>query len=265
MKNNLFFIITSFIVLVLAAICIVTISIKPTYSKIEYNEFENLESGLIYFGDLDSDVKKIFKTFDNNFSIKEYIVLNYDIDTLNKLLKENSLSEIKEKGFVFVYNNVPVWSGDKDFDQTLLGEEIDYQLNGTLKSSDIVYKTPSKAEDMVNLIKSKKYTVTVLSKSDCSYCTLYQPVINNIVKKYGVDIYYLEKDKYGETDYNKFKNLDLEVKSECTTSGIATSTKSSLAYPLLLITKNGKTEDCLLGYQSETEVLELLMKYNIIK
>ncbi len=265
MKNNTFIIITSFIVLVLAAICFITMSVKPTYSSISYKEFESLDTGLVYFGDMDSDVKKILKKYDQRYTIKEYVVYDYDVETLNKYLENNKLDSIKEKGYVFINNSIPVWSGDKVFDEKSLNEEIDYQKNGTLKSSDIVYNIPDKAEDLVKLINSKKYTVTVLGKSDCSYCTLYKPVINNIVKTYNVDMYYLEKDKYSENDYKKFANLDLEVKEECTTSGMSTTTKSSLAYPLILITKSGKTVDCLLGYQSESEVLELLMKYNIIK
>ena len=265
MKNNLFIIITSFVVLVLLAICVITISVKPTYSKLTFDEFKNIESGLVYFGDLDSDVKKLLKKYDQSFTIKEYIVLDYNVEDLNTFLKENKLNTIEEKGYVFVNNGVPVWSGDKTFNEKELNEEINYQLNGTLRSSDIVYKIPSKAEDMVNIINSKKYTVTVMSKSDCSYCTLYQPVINNIAKNYNLDIYYLDRDKYSESDYKKFKNLDLEVKEDCTTGGLATTTKSEVQYPLLLITKNGKSVDCILGYRSENEVLELLSKYNIIK
>ncbi len=265
MKNNIFIIITGFIVLVLISICLITVSVKPTYSKIKYEEFEKLESGLVYFGDIDSDVKKVLKDYDRNYSVKEYIVLDYDKDTLNKLLKDYKLNEINEKGYVLVNNSIPVWSGDKTFDEKSLNEEIDYQNNGTLRSSDIVYNIPNKIDDVVNLIKSNKYTVTVLSKTDCSYCTLYQPVINDIVKKYNIDIYYLDKEKFSDSDFKKFKDLDLEIKSECTTSGVATTTKSSLSYPLVLITKKGKSVDCLLGYQSEGEVLELLMKYNIIK
>ena len=265
MKNNLFIIITSFIVLVLAAICIVTVSVKSTYSKVTYDEFEGIDSGLVYFGELDSDVKKLLKKYDQDYTIKEYVVLDYDLDKLNELLKNNNLETIEENGYVFVNDGFPVWSGNKTFNEKELNEEIDYQMNGTLRSSDIVYKIPEKIDDIINLINRKKYTVTVLSKKDCSYCTLYQPVINNIVKNYNVDIYYLDINDYSEEDIKKFKNLDLEVKDECTTSGIATTIKSSIQYPLVLITKNGKSVDCLLGYQSESEVLELLSKYNIIK
>ena len=265
MKNNLFIIITGFIVLVLVSICLVTMSAKPTYSKLSYSEFEKLDTGLVYFGELDSDVKKILKDYDRNYSIKEYIVQEFDKDSLNQLLNDNKLTKIEEQGFVFVNNSVPVWSGDKSFEEKSLNEEINYQLNGTLRKSDIVYNIPTKIDDMVNLINRNKYTVTVLSKSDCSYCTLYQPVINNIVKKYGVDLYYLDMDNFTEKEFDKFKNLDLEIKAECTTTDTATTTKGILSYPLVLITKKGKSVDCLLGYQSESEVLELLSKYNIIK
>ena len=73
------------------------------------------------------------------------------------------------------------------------------------------------------------------------------------------------EEKYTEEDYNKFRNLELDIKASCTTNDISTTTKTFASYPLLLITKNGKSVDCLLGYQSESDVIELLSKYNIIK
>ena len=49
MKNNLFVIITGFIILVLASICLITFSTKPTYSILTYEKFTGIESGILWF------------------------------------------------------------------------------------------------------------------------------------------------------------------------------------------------------------------------
>ena len=61
------------------------------------------------------------------------------------------------------------------------------------------------------------------------------------------------------------KDLKLDIKAECTVDNVAKTTADSLSYPLTMITKKGKTVDCLLGYQSEDKLVDKLEEYNIIK
>lgn len=265
MKNNIFYVISGFFVIVLVFLCLLTATHKEIYKSISYEKFENLKTGFVYFGELDSDVKKTMKKYDQMFTIDEYVVYEYDIEKLNTLLSNNSLNPIDNTGYVFIYNSNPVWSSNKTINDQDLIEELNKQLNGVLKSSEIVYKQNENINSIISLINSKKYTVLVVGKNDCSWCTRYQPVINNIAKDYNVDIHYMDKDKYSESDYNKYKNLNLEIKAECTLDGVSTTTKTFGEYPLTLITKNGKSVDCLMGYESEDSVIELLRKYNIIK
>lgn len=265
MKNNLFYIISGFIVLILVFLCLITTTHKEIYKSISYEKFENLKTGLVYFGELDSEVKKIMKKYDQSFTIDEYVVSDYEIDKLNTLLSNNKVNTIDNTGYVFINDNVPVWSSNKSLDEKDLTEELNKQLNGVLKSSEIVYKQNEKMNDIINLINSKKYTILVVGKEGCSWCTRYQPVINNVVKDYNVDIHYIDKTKYSESDFKKYKDLALEIKAKCTNDGVATTTKTFGDYPLTLITKNGKSVDCLMGYESEETVIELLRKYNIIK
>lgn len=262
--NKIFYIISGFIILVLAAVCIITVSSKPTYSKLNYDKLSTIKNGLVYFGELDSDVTKTLKKYSQSYTIKEYVITEFDQENLNSYLEQYKLDKFEEKGYLYIDNNIPVWSGSKTFDESSLNETLDKFLFGKLKSSEIVYKVPNNIDELIKSINSKKYTVFVLGKSNCSYCTLYQPVINNIVSKYNIDIYYLDRTTYSESDYKKFQNLALEVKEECN-KGVATTTKEFDRYPLTMITKNGKSVDCLLGYENEEDVVALLTKYNIIK
>ena len=262
--NKIFYIISGFVVLILIALCIITTSSKPTYSKLTFDKLSSVKDGLVYLGELDSDVTKTLKKYSGLYTIKEYVIREFDQETLNNYLQENKLDKFETQGYIYIDNSIPVWSSAKALDEKSLTETLDKYLFGKLKASEIVYKTPKTVDEMIKSINSKKYTVFVLGKDGCSYCTLYQPVINNIVNDYNVDIYYFDRTSFSETDYKKFQDLALEVKDTCN-KGVATTTKEFDRYPLTMITKNGKTVDCLLGYKSEEDLVALLSKYNIIK
>ena len=108
------------------------------------------------------------------------------------------------------------------------------------------------------------------------YSELYKPLLLDVIRIEGIDCYRCKWGKCrdccrcecfvkAEEAFKKYKDLALEIKAECTNDGVATTTKTFGDYPLTLITKNGKSVDCLMGYESEETVIELLRKYNIIK
>ena len=68
----------------------------------------------------------------------------------------------------------------------------------------------------------------------------------------------------GGGGYFAYKSFN-KVNVGSTNKNIATTTKEFDRYPLTMITKNGKSVDCLLGYENEEDVVALLTKYNIIK
>lgn len=265
MKNNIFTTIVICIVIILLFIVGFTLAIKSPYSKIQYDKVETIEEGIVYFGETDSTVKSKFKYLNNNYDLDLYVVSEFDIEEVNNYLTESDVDSLENEGFIFIYKSKPVWSSVKEFDESRLDQIISKYKNGTLLKEDIKYKTVSNIEDLITKINSNKYTVFILGQKNCNYCTIYKPVFNNVVINKSVDIYYIEKESFTDKDWNKLKDLKLDIKAECTVENVAKTTADTLSYPLTMITKKGKTVDCLLGYQSEDKLVAKLGEYNIIK
>ena len=66
---------------------------------------------------------------------------------------------------------------------------------------------------------------------------------------------------------NKFNKDYININSQLTDKLLLeeSNNKKEDKNSIALITKNGKSVDCLMGYESEETVIELLRKYNIIK
>ena len=265
MKNNIFNIIVFSIIGILLLVVGVLALSKPSYSVVKFSELDTIEEGIIYFGEPDKEIKSNLKELENDYGVLTYVIDEFDKDSLNEKLKNNNLNGIEENGYVLIYNKNIVWSGNKEYDPIDLKETYNKYFYGMLKKSEIVYKEVTDVDKLIEMINSKKQTVFIIGKEDCNYCTMYQPVVNNVVTNYNVDIYYFDISKFKEADVTKFKDLALETKSNCNVDGIAKTTKESMSYPLTMITKKGKTVDCLLGYQSEDKLVAKLKDYNIIK
>ncbi len=265
MKNNIFVILVASIIGILLLVVGFRTINKPSYKEISFEDIKSLEEGIVYMGKADKTINKKFKNLNNTYDFDLYLVSDYVIDTVNEYLNDNSVNSIEEEGFVLIYKSKPVWSGSKDYNETELNNMISKYFYGTLLESEIKYTTVTKIDDLISKINSNKYTVFVLGQNKCNYCTMYKPIFNNVVINKNVDIYYVEKEKFTENEFKKFKELKLDIKAECTLTGVAKTTEDSLDYPITMITKKGKTVDCLLGYQSEDKLVAKLGEYNIIK
>ena len=111
----------------------------------------------------------------------------------------------------------------------------------------------------------KKVPYSLAGEIKFLYCKLYLPVINKVSEDYNVDIYYFNRDTYDSTEYSKVLSLSLDIPAKCTLDNTATTTAESFPKPMTLITKNGKTVDCIRGYVETDSVVETLKKYKIIK
>ncbi len=60
-------------------------------------------------------------------------------------------------------------------------------------------------------------------------------------------------------------DLDYEIPAKCNTTGYSTSMKKSFPKPMTIITKNGEFVDCIKGYVTEENVLDMLKQYKIVK
>ena len=225
---------------------------------------KNNDFSAIYFGSKSKEVDDVFASMKEVYGIKTYYC-DTSLENINILLQKNNLTAESKDVYVLFANDTAVEVISSDYNFLLIQPIIDTKLFHKISEEDRKYKVAEDAAAISKLIRSKNYTVLVFGYDGCSYCTTYLPVINNIADKYKLDIYYFNRDTYDEDEYNKVMSLALEIPARCTLTGEDTDTSQSFPKPMTLITKNGKTVDCIRGYVEEDTVVEKLKSYKIIK
>lgn len=239
-------------------------SFKLIKSENIENALRDVDYGIVYIGDLDDTKKELLKETIKDTRIQVNTSIFDSLEDLNKFLKKYNLeTETLDSYLIMTNGNV---------DAVIKGSEEDWRFKELVRwyffneipASEIAYKTPESASEYQQIISSNKYTVTIFGYAGCTHCNLYMPHVNNLASRYGIDIYYFDRDK----DINLWEDivsLSLEIPAKCVSDGKATSTSGYFAKPMTLITKKGKTVDCIKGNVKEEELEAMLRKYKIIK
>lgn len=259
MRKDGFTIIFSAIVVILLLFLIIVRSSKPLYESIEFDKIEDVTTGLVYIGKIEDKNKESLSYYKKTYSLDVYNIETAKLEELNQYLTDNELGLVEETNcYLLISESTPVWVGEADLDDEALTVNINKYLYGKLTEEEIAYIVPENANELIKKIKSKDYTILVIGQNDCNYCQLYIPVFNKVAKDNNLDIYYIDSKTYNQDEYTKIKELELEIPASCTKTGVATTTNGSFPKPMTLLIKNGKTVDCLLGYKSETKLLDML-------
>ncbi len=253
-----------------------TIKIADIEATVKKNDYS-----VVFFGDIIDENLSRLKWMHKNYNVQVYIVeatidefknyyenqAQYVVDDSKTAQKEHEeyLDSLYLPKFVFYTEDtlVDIWNTGED--DSYYRDLLEKYIEGKIPASEIAYKTPAKADDFIKLVNSKKYTVAVFGYEGCSFCNLYVPIFNEVAKDYGIDIYYFDRDNYDNKQFTKIMDLNLDIPAECTLDGLATSTAKGFPKPMTLITKSGKTVDCLRGYVSEATLVAKLQEYAIIK
>ena len=115
--------------------------------------------------------------------------------------------------------------------------------NQSQKNGSIIY-----IKNINDNKNAETVTFIVVGRPDCSHCITYKETITNVVKKYPVNIYYL--DMYQVDDQSVISSL--------------TSDYNVTGTPTTLIFKNGEFIDKLVGTKSDTTLISELKKYKKI-
>lgn len=269
MINNKKYIVFSIIAVALLILFVILKGNSSGMTEISFNDIstsvKDNEFSLIYFGEVDKEIKEQVKKLKENYDLK-YFNTELNKEELSKYSKDNNLIFIDESEGVFIIykNEKPVSLVDKRFD-LILREQLDKYLFNIIPESERLYIEDTDASNYLKSVKSNKYTIAVFGKKSCSYCNLYLPVINEVAYYHDLDIYYFDQENFSESEYNKIMDLDFEIPEKCTTTGVATSLKKGFPKPMTIITKNNKFVDCIKGYVTFDEVSTVLYKNNIIK
>lgn len=112
--------------------------------------------------------------------------------------------------------------------------------------------------------KSKKYLnqfytdfngsenkLVLIGRSNCSWCQLYQPVLDFLKNYYEFDYTYIDTNELTSSVFNKLLK-DINVDSE------------DFGTPLTLVVKNGNVIDSLNGYVDEPILFDFLKEYDFV-
>ena len=109
------------------------------------------------------------------------------------------------------------------------------------------------AGDYINLMNTEGQASLVwVARPTCGYCQLATPVVQKIIKDYGIYISYLNTDNFSEEDTNTFVNSDERFKE-----GFGT--------PMLLLVGDGKILDMIDGATDTAHYLDFLKTYKFIE
>ena len=93
--------------------------------------------------------------------------------------------------------------------------------------------------------KSKNYSIVVVISNNCHYCEIFNPILEDVIQEYNVNIYYLNIDS------NFYNSVDLDT--------------SVYATPTIVIYKNGKVINNIMGYKEKNDLINILKKNGVIK
>lgn len=260
------FIIILFIVLI-GCFCFYRVFDK-SFKKIEFNNLEtalkNVDYAIVYLGEIDDTKKELIEEAIKDTRIQVNISNIENLDKLNDYLEKYELKAQSINSYLILLDGKVEAVIDSSVENWRFKELVRWHFFNEIPASEIAYKVPESASEYKSIINRNKYSVTVFGYAGCTYCNLYMPHVNNLAAKYGIDIYYLDRD----ANINLFEDvmdLGLEIPAKCVTDGIATTTRGKFAKPMTLIIKKGKTVDCIKGNVKEEELEEMLLKYKIVK
>ena len=191
----------------------------------------------------------------------------YSIYRINSSeLTEKEIVDLGTKnGYVYLMagENQSVVSSNANSDE--LAAKTDAYYNANFDSSNTSYKIAKDAETYEKLVNSKKVTVAVFGRDTCYYCNIYKPIYNAVAEKYGVDIYYFNSDSYDAKEYQKVMKIGLTIPAECNSSGKESLLSDGFGTPLTIITKKGKTVDCISGYVDRNTLIAKLTENKLIE
>lgn len=117
-----------------------------------------------------------------------------------------------------------------------------------------------------SLISRKdKNMYIVFGREGCYYCEQFVPVLKDIVKKYKVEVLYVDMAYLSQDDYANVINTPLTIPAKCSKTGEEIELKSGFGTPLSLFVNNQSTYSCIRGYKDKANLITLLKRNKYIK
>ena len=77
-------------------------------------------------------------------------------------------------------------------------------INKAISKGDLVELT---YDEFTEKIDNEESFVLCISLTTCSHCATYKPKLESVAKDYGIDLYYIDIDKYSEEEQDEFEKI----------------------------------------------------------
>ena len=74
-------------------------------------------------------------------------------------------------------------------------------INKAISKGNLVELT---YDEFTEKIDNEESFVLCVSRTTCSHCATYKPKLENVAKDYGIDLYYIDIDKYSDEEQEEF-------------------------------------------------------------
>lgn len=115
-------------------------------------------------------------------------------------------------------------------------------IQGELITTDVELFETIKNSDQVSII--------YIARPTCSFCNKFSPTVQEVVKEYGIDIYYTNMDDWNPSDVN---------------SKLISIVRNFQGTPTILIMYKGRQIDTLVGYTEKENFVNFLKSHELIK
>lgn len=240
MKKVVKVLIPVIIVLVVLALAFF-VGAKQDVEKISYKDYQKIKenSGYVYYGS------------EENMNALKSLADQADLEISILDPKDLSESEIKtenlEEGVIYLYEDGKVV-------YTYDGNLSDYKLMQSLMNENLIDKTylTITLDDYLEIIKEDGYHFMFIGSDTCGYCTQFKESINETLKDYNYNVYYLNIGNFSEEDVTKLYETDSYF------------TENAWGTPLNFLYKDGERIDVLSGYVDANELTKFLQENKVI-
>ena len=269
MEKKLWIISTITIIVLFIGFIIYRSSLKSGMQYVELDKLlttvKDSNYSIVHTGEKTDELEKIMKPIAKEYHMNTYYT-DFNKEELNKIVGQyENLYVDSENQYIIFLKDKPVFVFNDDTSDYLVKTYLNKYLLNVIPEYEKKYKVLNTAQEYIDKVNSKEYTIAVFGYEKCSYCGLYLPVINEVADKYNVDIYYFDSDNYNETEMRKIKELDITIPAECTLNGKPAKFNEAYPKPMTVITRKGKLEGCIRGYVNEETVVNKLKELKIIK
>mgnify|MGYP005777295097 FL=1 len=77
-------------------------------------------------------------------------------------------------------------------------------INKAISKGNLVELT---YDEFVQKIDNEESFVLCISLTTCSHCATYKPKLESVANDYGIDLYYIDIDKYSEEEQDEFEKI----------------------------------------------------------